>query len=81
MKMTKVELELQSDPDMLLIIESSTRGGIAIISYRYATDNNKYMGTEFDPGKESIFIYFLDVNGLYARAMSRATSNMSIQID
>ena len=33
LKIIKVQLELLSDPDMLLMIESRIRGGIAIISF------------------------------------------------
>ena len=51
--MTKVQLELSSDPDMSLMIESSIRDGIAIISHRHAKAKNEYMGAEFDPVKES----------------------------
>ena len=36
LKSTKVQLELLSDPDMLLMIESGIRGGIATISHRHA---------------------------------------------
>ena len=39
LKITKVQLELLSDPDMLLMIESGIRGGIATISYRHAKAN------------------------------------------
>ena len=39
---TKVQLELLSDPDMLLMIESGIRGGIATISHRHAKANNEY---------------------------------------
>ena len=35
-KITKVQLELLSNPDMLLMIESGIRGGIATISHRHA---------------------------------------------
>ena len=52
LKITKVQLELLSDPDMLLMIESGIRGGIATISHRHAKANNEYMGTEFDTTKE-----------------------------
>ena len=48
LNITKVQLELLSDPDMLLVIESGIRGGIATISHRHAKANNEYMGTEFD---------------------------------
>ena len=66
LKITKVQLELLSDPDMLLMIESDIRGGIATISHRHAKANNEYMGAEFDPTKESKFIPYLNVNGLYS---------------
>ena len=56
---------------MLLIIESDIRGGIATISHRHAKANNKYMGTEFDPTKDSKFISYLDSNNLYGWAMSK----------
>ena len=36
LKITKVQLELLSDPDILLMIESGIRGGIATISHRHA---------------------------------------------
>ena len=56
---------------MLLMIESDIRGGIATISHRHANANNEYMGTEFDPDKESKFISYLDANNLYGWAMSK----------
>ena len=61
LKITKVfQLELLSDPDMLLMVESGIRGGIATISHRHAKANNEYMGAEFDPAEESKFISYLD---------------------
>ena len=36
LKITKVDLELLRDPDMLLIIESDIRGGIPAISHGHA---------------------------------------------
>ena len=71
LQITKVQLELLSNPDMLLMIESGIRGAIATISHRHAKANNEYMGAEFDPTKESKFIPYLDVNGLYSWAMSK----------
>ena len=56
---------------MLLIIESGIRGEIATISHRHAKANNEYMGTEYDPVKESKFISYLDANNLYGWAMSK----------
>ena len=71
LKVTKVQLELLSDPDMLLMIESGIRGGIATISHRHAKANNEYMGTEFDPAEDYKFISYLDANEyLYSSNMT-----------
>ena len=59
LKIAKVQLELLSNPDILLLIESDIRGGIGIISHRHAKANIEYMGTEFDPAEESKFITYL----------------------
>ena len=48
-KVTKVELELLADPDMLLMIEKGIRGGVSMISTRYGKANNPYMGDSYDP--------------------------------
>ena len=56
LQITKVQLELLSDPDMLLMIESGIRGGIATISHRHAKANNEYMGIKFEAAKKSKFI-------------------------
>ena len=83
LKFTKVRLELLSDPDMLLMIESDIRGGIAIISYRHAKANNEYMGAEFEPVKESKFISYLYANNLYDWVMSKQlpTSGFELMTD
>ena len=43
LKHSKVELELLSDPDMLLFLEEGTRGGISMISNRFGRANQRYM--------------------------------------
>ena len=70
LKITKFDLELLSDSDILLMIESGIRGGIATISQRHAKANDEYMGTEFDPAKHSKFISYLDDINLNGWAMS-----------
>ena len=71
LQITKVQPELLSDPDMLLMIESGIRWGIATISHRHAKAYNEYMGTQFDPDKESKFISYLDANNVYGLGMSK----------
>ena len=71
LKITKVQLELLSDPHVLLMIESGIRSGIATISHRHAKANNEYMRTEFEPAEESKFISYLYANNLYGWAMSK----------
>ena len=79
LKITKVQLALLSDPDMLLMIESGIRGGIATISHRHAKTNNEYMGTEFDPAEETKFISYLHANNLYGWAMSKQLSTSGFE--
>ena len=71
LQITTVQLELLSDPDILLMIEGGIREGIAATSHRHAKANIECMGTEFDPAKEPKFISYLDVNNLYGWAMSK----------
>jgi hypothetical protein len=72
LKITEVELELLSDPDMALMIGSSIRGGICMVSKRYSKANNKYLkGKVHDKTKPSTYIPYLDANNLYGWAMMR----------
>ena len=70
LKITDVELELLSNPDMLLMFEKGIRGGISIISNRYGEANNKYMGQGFEKSKLKKYLMYLDANNLYGCAMS-----------
>jgi hypothetical protein len=70
LKLTEVELDLISDPDMYLLIERVIRGGISTITKRHAIANNKYMAN-YDPKKESKYLPYLDANNLYGWAMSQ----------
>ena len=46
--MTKVKLELVSNPDMYIFFKKDMRGGLSYISNRYSKTSNKYMKS-YDP--------------------------------
>ena len=77
LKKTGVELELLSDPDMLLMFEKGIRGGISMISNRHGKANNSYMDDEYDDKRATKYITYLDANNLYGWAMCKPlpTSN------
>ena len=70
LKMTRVNLELLHDQDMLLMVEKGIQGGVSMISTRYGKANNKYM-KDHDPESKSKHIIYLDANNLYGWAMSK----------
>ena len=70
LKNTEVELELFTDPNILLMIEEGVRGGTTQVSHRYAEANNKYMKS-YDKNKESSYLMYLDANNLYGWSMSQ----------
>ena len=68
LKLTKVKLDLLTDYNMHMMIESGIRGGISMIAHRYAKANNKYL-PDYDEAKENSYITYLDANNLYGWAM------------
>ena len=70
LKETKVKLELLSDIDMYYFFKRMIRGGISMISNRYAEANNPYMGESYNPEKETSYIVYYDDNNLYGFIMT-----------
>src|SRR6266550_465384 len=63
LRYTRVELEQIVDPDMHLMIENMVRGGVSMISQRYAlADHTK--------GDESQYIMYWDATNLYGNSLS-----------
>ena len=52
LKITKIEFELITDPDMYIFFKKGTIGGISYISNRYSKTNNKYLKS-YDLKQES----------------------------
>ena len=70
LKKTGVELELFTDLEMHLFVERGMRGGISVVSKRYAKANNVLV-PDYDPSKPDKYIMYLDANNLYGWAMSK----------
>lgn len=71
LKYTDEELDLIQDPQIYTFLESAIRGGISVISHRYAKANNPYMGDAYDPSKPNSYLLYTDANNLYGYAMSQ----------
>ena len=71
LKITRVKLELLTDPDMLLMMEQGIPGGVSMVSKRYSQANNKYM-ENYNPDLPNKYIIYLDANNLYGWAMIKA---------
>ena len=69
LKMTGVNLDLMSDNDMYLFCEQGIRGGVSVISQRFAESNDQ--SSRDDPTKrDKNHLIYLDVKNLYGWAMS-----------
>ena len=68
--MTKVELELITDPDMYIFFEKRMRGSVSSMSNRYNKANNKYLKS-YNPKQDSKHIIYVDPNNLYSYTVSK----------
>ena len=64
LKMTGANIELLTNPDALLFFEKAIRGGVSMISHRFAQANNPLLPT-YKPEEETSYIQYLDANNLY----------------
>ena len=66
LKLTKIELELISDPDMYLFIMDTIRGGISVCNKKHVIADNKYIDKNT---KNNKYLMYLDANNLYGVSM------------
>ena len=66
LKMTKIQLELISDPDMYLFLMDTIRGGISVCNKKHVIADNKYINKNT---KNNKYLLHLDANNLYGYSM------------
>ena len=66
LKLTKIELELLSDPDMYLFLMDTIRGGISVCNKKHVIADNKYIDKNT---KNNKYLLYLDANNLYGYSM------------
>lgn len=72
LRMTKITLELITDADQMLMIESAIRGGLVQCNLRYAKANNLLLSDQHDYREDepSSYLLYLDCVNLYGKAMT-----------
>ena len=70
LKISKVKLQLFTEEDMYLFIESGIRGGISTITKRFAKANNDRIDG-YNPEEDVSHLLYIDANNLYGWAMSQ----------
>ncbi len=68
LKMTGAQLENLTSIQMYQMFEGNLRGGVSMITQRYAKSNNKYL-KNYNVNKPSSYILSLDCNNLYGKSL------------
>ena len=72
LNISKCDLQLLDDAEMFRMLDNSLRGGICMITKRYARANNPRLGALYDPNALVSHIMYWDANNLYGWAMSQS---------
>ena len=68
LKYSDISLDLLSDVDMHQFVEHGMRGGVSMVTRRYAKANNPYIDG-FQHEQPTTYLQYLDANNLYGWAM------------
>jgi len=69
LKSSKIVLELFTEPNQYLFINSGIRGGLSMVSKRFSQAKNSYIFPHVNDDVDQTFIVYLDCNNLYGRCM------------
>ena len=68
LKLSGAKLEYLKEISMYQFFEQSIRGGVSVISKRFAKANNKHL-PDYDPLKPSNYLWYVDANNLYGAGL------------
>ena len=71
LKYTNITLDLITDEEQFLFVEAGIRGGISMISHRYARANHPDLADigYYDPKRPTCQLFYIDANNLYGYSM------------
>jgi hypothetical protein len=69
LKNTGIIIEDLKEIHMFMMFEKMKRGGVSVISHKYAIANNHYL-PNYDESKNNTYLIQLDCNNLYGKSMS-----------